>query len=228
LLSNRSAVISETAPALRLSSAGWIGLTPASLMAIDSRELLFALCKEKIVTRIQPFSTRIRLFVERYLEFMRAQLETHASELENDDILTTEDWIYSAWLPLPHAQIQLPAEFGGGDANFAELDVAFWTGDQLIGVQVEQTGSMVKSKRERLASLVDQCPRFQLISIPRDKLSETESNFPDDLFNESFSCFWRGINLPQGPNPSPILTNPFSGIKRVTITPYSPVTDKRA
>lgn len=221
LLSNRYAVISETAPALRLSSAGWIDLTPASLVGIESKELLFELCKEKIVARIQPFSTRIRLFVERYLEFMKAQLVTYASELgselENDDIFTTEDWIYSAWLPLPHAQIQLPPEFGpefspefGADAaNFAELDVAFWTGDQLIGVQVEQTGSMIKSKRKKLAALVDQHPRFKLISIPRDKLSETDPNFPGELFDETFSCFWRGINMPQGPNPSSLLANPY-------------------
>ena len=214
LLSNRYAVISDTAPALRLSSAGWIDLIPAALLAIDSRELLFELCKEKIVMRIQPFSTRVRLFVERYLEFMRSQLVTHASELESDDIFTPEDWIYSAWLPLPHAQIQLPAEFGaGGDANFAEVDVAFWTGGHLIGVQVEQTGSLIKSKRERLASLVDQHPRIKLISVPREKLSETEANFPDDLFDDTFLNFWRGLSLPQGPNPSPILENLYPASK---------------
>jgi hypothetical protein len=224
LLSNRYAVISETAPALRLSSAGWIDLTPASLVNIDSPELLFELCKEKIVTRIQPFSKRIRLFVERYLEFMQAQLVRHASELaselESDDILTAEDWIYSAWLPLPHAQIQLPAEFGpdfgAGDENFAELDVVFWTGDQLIGVQVEQAGSMIKSKREKLDYLKEHHPQIKIVSIPRDKLSESATNFPDfpgDLFDETFSCFWRGLSLPQGPNPSPILAKPFPASK---------------
>jgi len=206
LLSNRFAIFSETAPAIRLSSAGWIDLTPNALVGIDTPELLFELCKEKIIARIQPFSKRIRLFVERYFEFMKAEIVEHSSELASDDIFTIEDWIYSAWLPLPHAHIQLPT-------GFAELDIAFWTGEQLIGVQVEQTGSIAKSKREKLTDLMEHHPLVKIISIPRERLSETESNFTNDLFDETFSCFWRGLNLPQGPNPSPILANPFPASK---------------
>ena len=209
LLSNRYAVISETAPALRLSSAGWIDLTPASLVNIESTEMLFEHCREKIVTRIQPFSKRIRLFVERYLEFVKGQLATYASELESDDIFTAEDWIFSAWLPLPHAQILLAPEFKEGAPGFAELDVAFWTGDQLIGVQVEQSGSMIKSKRDKLTYLVDHHPQIKIIPIPRDRLSENERSFPGDLFDETFSKFWQGITLPQGPDPSPVLNSSF-------------------
>jgi hypothetical protein len=199
LLSNRFAILSETAPAIRLSSAGWIDLTPNALIGIDTPELLFELCKEKIIARIQPFSKRIRLFVERYLDFMKAQIIEHASELNSDDIFTAEDWIYSAWLPLPHAHIQLPT-------GFAELDTAFWTGEQLIGVQIEQTGSIAKSKREKLAYLEEYHPQIKIISIPRDGLSESREGFPSDLFGEDFSCFWKGLALPQGPSPSKVLS----------------------
>jgi hypothetical protein len=203
LLSNRFAIFSETAPALRLSSAGWIDLTPNSLIGIDTPELLFELCKEKIIARIQPFSKRIRLFVERYFEFMKAQIAEHASELDSDDIFAVEDWIYSAWLPLPHAHIQLPT-------GFAELDTAFWTGEQLIGVQVEQTGSIAKSKREKLVYLEEHHPQIKIISIPRDGLLESGDGFPSDLFGEDFSCFWKGLTLPQGPSPSKILMKSFN------------------
>lgn len=122
---------------------------------------------------------------------------------DSDDIFAVEDWIYSAWLPLPHAHIQLPT-------GFAELDTAFWTGEQLIGVQVEQTGSIAKSKREKLVYLEEHHPQIKIISIPRDGLLESGDGFPSDLFGEDFSCFWKGLTLPQGPSPSKILMKSFN------------------
>ncbi len=209
LLSDRFAVLSENSPALRLSSAGWINTTPASLVDIDSTEMLFELCKEKIIARTSPFSKRVRLFVERYLDFMKAQTEIYSLELEGDEIFTAEDWIFSTWLPMPHAQIQLPPEFSGDEPSFAEFDMAFWTGRQLIGIQVEQRNTMIKSKREKLDYLEGHHPQIKIISIPRDRLTENEEGFPHDLFDEAFSKFWQGLTLPHGPNPSPFLANPF-------------------
>ena len=170
---------------------------------------MFELCKEKIIARISPFSKRVRLFVERYFDFMKAQTRKYILELEGDDIFTAEDWIFSTWLPMPHAHIQLPPEFSGDEPSFAEVDVALWTGRQLIGIQVEQRDTMIKSKREKLDYLAGHHPQIEIISIPRDRLTENGEEFPHDLFDEAFSKFWQGLTLPHGPNPSPLLANPF-------------------
>ena len=209
LLSDRFAVLSESSPALRLCSPGWINTSPASLLDIDSTALLFGFCREKIMTRISPFSRRVRLFVERYLYFMKTQTEKYGSDLEGDDVFSAEDWIFSAWLPMPHAHVQLPRDFGGDGPSFAELDIAYWTGRRLIGIQLDQTSSMIRSRRHKLDYLADYHPRVDIISIPRDRLTENGKSFPHDLFDEAFTKFWQGLALPHGPNPPPLLANPF-------------------
>jgi len=206
-LTNRYALVSPASPGLRLSSPGWIDISVQQMSQVRCSDDLFDLCRERLINRSSPFSKLIRLFVERYLEFARAQLERHKSELgagtADDEIFNYRDWIFSAWLPLPQAQILLPAAFAADRPSFAELDIAFSLPGQLIGVMIESAGTPIRSRQKKLDYLAENHPQFSLVRVPKTRLQN--EGFPEDLFSETFVRFWQGLSLPQGPCPPEVL-----------------------
>lgn len=202
-LYSQLSVLSKATPGLRLSTPGWIDITPRSLMGVDSTELLFELCMEKLRTRVQPFSQRIRLFVKCYFDFIAQQIETHSDLLGTDEIIKPDDWVFSSWLPLPHAQILLPGTNEGQNSSqnnqYAEVDIIFWTGHSLIGLQLEQTGFIAKSRRENLERLKLIYPDINLITIDHESWGEQSAGFPTHLFDDEFLQFWRDVDIPRGP-----------------------------
>ena len=179
-LTNHFAVVSPTSPGLRFSSTGWINISPQQLLNVSSTESLFQLCREKIIHRTSQFSYLIRMYIEQYLNFMRDQLEVHKLELGAEigeyEIYDYKDWIFSAWLPLPHAQILLPPAFSGEHPCFAEIDLAYWAEGKLIGVIIGGTNTPVKSQQRKLDFLVQNHPNFSLVKYNKD-----------DLYSERFS-----------------------------------------
>jgi len=206
-LTNRYALLSPASPGLRLSSPGWIDFSFQQMSQVTSTGDLFDLCRERVINRSSPFSKLIRLFLERYLEFVRAQLEAHKSELgadmADDEIFDHRDWIFSAWLPLPQAQILLPSAFGAGRPSFAEFDIAFSLPGHLIGVTIDGASTPIKSRQKKLDYLVENHPQLSLVQIPKNRLRNEE--FPIDLFPKSVAHFWQGLSLPHGPCPPEVL-----------------------
>ncbi len=206
-LTNRYALVSPGSPGLRLSSPGWIDISFQQMSQVNSSEDLFDLCRERIINRSSPFSRLIRLFLKRYLEFVGAQLEAHKSEMgadaADDEIFGYRDWIFSAWLPLPQAQILLPSAFGVGWPSFAEFDIAFNLPGHLIGVTIDGAGTPIKSRQRKLDYLVENHPQLSLVRVPKNRLRDGE--FPIDLFGESLAHFWQGLSLPHGPCPPEVL-----------------------
>jgi len=208
-LTNNYALVSPASRGLRLSSPGWIDISFQQMSQVNSTADLFDRCRERLINRSSPFSKLIRLFLERYLEFVSAQLEARKSELgtdvADDEIFDYRDWIFSAWLPLPQAQILLPPVFGADRPSFAELDIAFSLPGQLIGVTIDGTSTPIKSRQRKLDYLVENHPQLSLIRIQKDRLRDEA--FPDDLFPADFARFWQGLSLPLGPCPSEVLTD---------------------
>ena len=206
-LTNRYALVSPASPGLRLSSPGWIDLSFQQMLQVSSSEDLFDLCHERLINRSSPFSKLIRLFLERYMEFVRAQLEAHKSELgadtADDEIFDYRDWIFSAWLPLPQAQILLPPAFGADRPSFAEFDIAFSLAGHLIGVTIDGASTPIKSRQKKLDYLVENHPQLSLVQIPKNRLQNEE--FPIDLFPVAVAHFWQGLSLPHGPCPPEVL-----------------------
>lgn len=200
-LTDYFAVVSPTSPGLRFSSTGWINISPQRLLNVKSTESLFQLCQEKIILRTSQFSNPIRKYIEQYLNFISDQLEVHKIELKaeigEDEIYDYMDWIFSAWLPLPHAQILLPPEFSGDNSSFAEVDVAYWTGGKLICVMISSTNTPIRSQQTKLDYLIENYPQFCLVKFDKDHL--LSKKFPINLFPPSFSKFWNNLSLPHGP-----------------------------
>jgi hypothetical protein len=206
-LTNRYALVSPVSPGLRLSSPGWIDISFQQMSQVNAIGDLFDLCRERLINRSSPFSKLIRLFLERYLEFVGAQLESRKSELgadlADDEIFNYRDWIFSAWLPLPQAQILLPPAFDAGRPSFAELDIAFSLAGQLIGVTIESASTPIKSRQRKIDYLVENHSQLSLVQVPKNRLQGED--FPKDLFPESLAHFWQGLSLPLGPCPPEVL-----------------------
>jgi hypothetical protein len=201
------AEIVEGSPPLRLSTPGWASFSLNSLRGVDSTELLFELSKEKIVTRIQPFAKRVRLFVERYLDFMKDRIAENFDQMPPDPLITPLDWIFSVWLPLPHAKVLVSPLAREKPAQIVEFDLVFWTGTELLCIQVEQKGTMFGSKRAALERFTAEQPQFKLIYVARDQLPDDRQKFPAEIFDENFLNFWSGIDLPKGPPLQKILNH---------------------
>ena len=206
-LTNRYALVSPASPGLRLSSPGWIDFSFQQMSQVTSTADLFDLCRERIINRSSPFSKLIRLFLERYLEFVGARLEAHKSELgagtADDEIFDYRDWIFSAWLPLPQAQILLPPAFGADRPSFAEFDIAFSLPGHLIGVAIDGASTPIKSRQRKVDYLVENHPELSLVQVPRNRLRDEA--FPIDLFPKSVARFWQGLPMPHGPCPPDVL-----------------------
>jgi hypothetical protein len=206
-LTNRYALVSPASPGLRLSSPGWIDISFQQMSQVSASEGLFDLCHERLINRSSPFSKLIRVFLERYLEFVRAHLVAHKSELgadtADDEIFDYRDWIFSAWLPLTQAQILLPPAFGADRPSFAEFDIAFSLPGQLIAVTIESASTPIKSRQKKIDYLVENHPQFSLVRVPKNRLQDEA--FPKDLFAESVGQFWQGLSLPHGPCPPEVL-----------------------
>lgn len=214
LLSNRYAVVSPSSPALRLNSPGWIDLAPIQMMEVSSTVDNLDLCRDRVLGNASPFALSLRVFLGAYFQFVATQTEAHKAELEpenaENDVFNHADWVFSAWLPLPHAHVLLP-DGEGDEPRFAELDVAFLLGGHLVGVMIEGIGTPTKSQRERLQFLEDNHPSATIVRVPAADLEEKSGKFPTSLFPDSFQKYWEGLSLPQGPYRPPVLAGGLEG-----------------
>lgn len=203
MLSNRFAVISPSSPGLRLNSPGWIELSPIQMMEVASTLEIFDLCRERVMGNASPFSRSLRTFLEAYFQFVAAQTENHQSDLEpaeaEADVFNHTDWVFSAWLPLPHAHVLLPDAGASDTPLFAELDVAFLLGDRLLGVMIDGINTPTKSQRQRRHDLEERHPNATIVHVPATDLEDKAGAFPADLFPTPFLQFWKGLDLPLGP-----------------------------
>lgn len=202
-LTNRYALLAPRMDELRLSSFGWIDITFEQRMTLTNSRDLFQLCRRKILRSVSHFAKPTREFIDAYLDFVWAQTEICKDKLEEcgsgGEVYGAADWVFSAWLPLPHARILLPPEFERNPPQFAEIDIAFWHDGRVKAVVIEDTSTPIKSKQRRLDYLRENHPFLDLISVPREWIGE--GRFPADAFPATFSRYWEGLTLPIGPAP---------------------------
>ena len=202
-LTNRYALLAPSIDDLRLSSLGWIDITMEQRMALTNARDLFQFCRGKILRGVSQFAKPTNQFIVTYLDFVWSQIKTYKGELEDSvgtsELFGIEDWVFSAWLPLPHANILLPREFEPGAPQFAEIDIVFWHKGRIKAVVIEGTSTPIKSKKYRREYLCENHPFLDLISVNKDCVAK--GHFPKDAFSVSFCHYWRDLTLPIGPAP---------------------------
>jgi len=202
-LTDRYALLAPHMDALRLSSSGWIDIPFEQRITLTNSGDLFQYCRSRILRNVSQFAKPTRQLIDSYLDFVCARTESCKDELEefgpSGEVYGAEDWVFSAWLPLPHARILLPPEFQRDPPQFAEVDIAFWHNGRVTAALIENASTPIKSKQRRLDFLCENHPLLDVVSIPRDRIAD--GRFPADLFPDTFGRYWEGLTLPTGPAP---------------------------
>jgi len=185
----------------RLSTGGWMDLSFDDRMTLKGPSELFLRCREKIMRSTSAFHLSLRQFLDAYLDFVWEKTTKYREELEQNvtELYSANDWVFSAWLPFPQAQILLPDSFDGRTPQFAELDLVFWTGESLTAVRLEGNETALKSKKRKLDYLLENHPYLNVISVQKDRLPD--GHFPEELFPKEFCRYWENLKIPLGPSP---------------------------
>ena len=206
-LGSHFALIADGTPGFRLSSPGWANLTARDLALATSGDRLYQLVREKLVAKLPTFSVRLHLFVEKYLDDAKRRAnETFGGN--EPDVFGPEDWIYSAFLPLPNARVKLPGD-NSGTPQFAEISVLFWTGNAAIGVQLEPRSSVIGSRKKNLEELSAAWPELNLIGF-REIACRPIAMASQPILPAFPPRIWEGMGIPQGPSLSGVFESPLT------------------
>jgi hypothetical protein len=189
--------VSRAQPNIRLCSPGWLTIPLNLLPELNTPAAMRNNCRQKVIINASQFAKLIRQFLDAYLDFA-LDVAQRQDTGRDGDLFTREDWFYSAWLPLPEARIPLPGA-NSEEAEFADVDIAYWVDGNLIAVTIEGSSTRRKSAQDRLDRLIDTHPAITYIPAPRDSFAD--GRFPVELFPETFAEFTHGLTLPHGPCP---------------------------
>lgn len=202
-LTRQYALITDKTPGFRLSSSGWMLLPLDQRMMLSTIDEMFLLCREKVMQGASQFARPTRQFLESYLDAIASAVNVSNKELLTNatdrEIYTAQDWVFSAWLPLPNAHILLPPDYGSKTPEFAKIDVVFWQGGRIVGVEIEGSSTPLKSQRRKLDYLCAHHPLFDIVRLSSAQVQA--GTFRLDMLPLAFSRFCDGLTLPLGPCP---------------------------
>lgn len=188
-------------PAYRLGSDDGKRFAPAFLAEVPDTASKLDRLKSDVERDLDVFAKHPRRWLDHYFDFVAAQLDANAAEIEQASkplggLFRLEDWAFAALKPLPNAAI-----FAGNrvDSPTAIVihDFAFWTGRQVLAVRLRGSATPPPHEAEacdRLTAL-----GVEIITIPVEALAADEAVFSDTLFPPEFRSFWRGLPYPSSP-----------------------------
>lgn len=208
------ASFASDSPALRLNSRGWMRL-PAEVMAtLRTHAALRDYCRRRIEKKASIFDRPLQDFLARYLDVVESEIRDHAADLSGGTswdtaLYCTDDWFFSAFLPLPNAHLELTEEEkeATGAERLIRFDVMFWTGVSLIAVTLERLSAQTSRERDANARFAAMRPDITFVTIPREKNRTLQSCLPGVC-----DRFWHGLRYPLGPyRPEAFRWKPASG-----------------
>ncbi|MFL2783096.1 MAG: hypothetical protein ACJZ9G_12860 [Rhodospirillales bacterium] len=209
-LTSNLAIVNLNTSGFRLNNRGWADFNNAGPINIESTSTMFEIVREKIKSKISPFSKNTNNFIRDYLDFIEVQVTKINISKTHNELFDQYDWIFSAWLPLTHAYILIDEPNDIKPMEFAEFDICYWTGRKLLCINLGNSNSIIKSKQRRIDFLKNNNPLVEIINIPTNIDLDKEKKFASHLFDIDFKEFWNGLKLPLGPNGPPILSKHFS------------------
>lgn len=190
---------------LRLNSGGleFGDPPPVSQMPEISDQLAYLLTHFQLYCTV--WDKFPRAFLDRYFAFIHDQVTACREELEQSlsrfgDLYRFEEWAFSALRPLPRAHLWAPENSGIPDFDVAHLlrvDLAFWTGMNIIAIDIigtETRGEKHAARKNRLTG-----NGVTLIEIPHDILAEDRKRDFAAGLPPAFHRFWESEALPAGP-----------------------------
>jgi hypothetical protein len=147
-----------------------------------------------------------QLFITRYFDFIRARVEEEKEALSAriasfGDLYEYRDWAFSALRPFPQAYLHAPKALGGEAlptaGDFVAVDIAFWTGREIVVIDLSGPDTADPFRQKRLERLT--AAGIAIMALPPDildggDLSRFRRSLPD-----SFANFWEGELAPARP-----------------------------
>jgi len=181
---------------LRLSDGPYPFAEPPDLIGAATTAARLDLLRDHLHTLCRPWDKLAQLFLDAYFARIAAAIAAADGELRalaaaSGGLFAPEHWSFSALRPLPQAH--LPP----GDGAPVRVEFAFWTGERLIAIELEGSGTPRKARRDELARL--EAVDALLVRVPGAALQEQGERLLAALLPPPFQRFWDGVTLPSGP-----------------------------
>ena len=199
-------VIDPTAGlALRLNSGGLEFREPPPLPEIPAVADQLNYLRNHIQLDCTVWDKYPRMFLDSYFAFILRHVMDHGPELMRSvarfqDLYRFDDWAFSALRPLPRAHLPAPdaTEMLGRDAaEMIRVDFAFWTGTEIIAIDVLSSETRGISHDRRRAGLRQAGVR--VFEVSRESLDPARSRDFAAGLPAAFQQFWEEEALPSGP-----------------------------
>jgi hypothetical protein len=181
---------------LRLNDGGYAFDGPAPPAPPNDSAAMLALLRDHLAGLCDPWATHQRRFIERYFAFVAWRVASLAEPLAArlapfGDLYRVEDFSFSALRPLPRAHLRR-----ADGAGWVATDVAFWTGDGLVVLDI---ADQRRTRRQRAADHEQlRAAGATVVELPPDKLvgnlAELAALLPPALVR-----FCDDAALPSGP-----------------------------
>lgn len=155
-----------------------------------------AILRDHLTEFCDQWAKRPRQFVALYFRFIdsviatdRALIEAHVKKFGG--LFTADDYAFSALRPLPRAHLPV-----AGDQH-VRVDFAFWTGEQLVAVDIageEARGAAWQERARQLEAAGVQRIEIAAATIAKDDPASLRPALPPE-----FAAFWRSEPLPSSP-----------------------------
>ncbi len=191
--------------ALRLNS-NWYRLferPPAN--EIQTSEDTFKFITEHMRIYCDVWDKFQQIFLSKYFTFVAQHVADHETELkdrlgEMGTLFCYQDWLLSAYLPLPQPIVYAPRNSDDNsyaDADMIRLPLMFWTGTEaivLFFVGSDSPSSRMSKTQERLRN-----GGYKVLEIAQRDLLANDQSWVQNFLLTTFAKFWEAEVIPSGP-----------------------------
>jgi hypothetical protein len=181
--------------ALRLDGPGYPFAEPPDLVRLVTLEERLAFLLEHLKGQCGLWDRLPRLFLEAYFRWIAASIAAAGATIAagaagRSGLLVPRDWSFAALRPLPQAH--LPTS--GGPVR---VDMAFWTGEALVAVEMVGNASRDRRRLEALERLRQE--GAAVVEIAGSALQRDGVAALDEALPPPFHRFWEARPLPLSP-----------------------------
>ncbi len=193
------AIVPGSTPALRFNSDLGVRYRPERLAEVPDNMAKVERLKAELLRTLDIFAKHPRQFVELYFQFVAERIEAEREALDkalawSGGLFGAEDWIFAALRPLPLAAVQVNE--GPQNATTVVFDFAFWTGRQVLAIELRGSARNSRKTAEQRGFSPD---LVKPIAVPVAALAGGTEVFADSGFPPEFSAFWQGESVPSSP-----------------------------
>lgn len=187
-------------PGIRLNTDLGLRFQSDQLAKLPGNQEKLDYLKYEVLGALDLFAQYQRTFVDRYFAFIPQRCREVHEELVaalawSEGLFTPDDYVFSAFWPLPDAQIV--QQTAAGEIPVGAFDFAFWTGQRAVGITL--LGG-VSDQTDPMEELRNPGPETVLpVTIYAGDFHNDTPLFSAPRFPEEIESFWIGEPVPCSP-----------------------------